>query len=287
MEILLAWIWLALTLTWAGTFWAPSRRAIARAILAPRHISLRRARWSLAIAATATFVVIAAITPKDKDEHPAASPGGAPSVAPAEPATVQNSSTSSPQLTKETLLAAISESGGFFSGQASISADHMKDISLDGPRLSLTVNLGEWWSVSATEAEVQMQTPMQTFYRVASRFPALETITVEFQSPAEEVRDEHGNITNPNSQAAAAILAIDCGDLRKFPASFDWGIYSLYVANRYATFVNPQLRGPWQEEVEKEVKLGNFSPPQWNLSGFSPRAGTALGTTVMTINPAR
>ncbi len=261
MEILFSWIWLILTVTWTATFWAPSRLVIARAVLAPRHISLRRARWSLAVAATAVFVVIGSIGPKDKDEHAAASPGGAPSKAAAEPSAAQTSSTSSPEMTKETLLAAISDSGGFFSGQASISSEHMKDTRLDGTRLSLVVNLGEWWSISATEAEVNMETPMRTFYRVANQFPALENITVEFQSPAEEVKDEHGNITNSNAQATSAILAIDCGDLRKFPESFEWGMWSLYVANRYATFVNPQLRGPWQEELEKEVKLGNFSPP--------------------------
>jgi len=260
MEVLFVWIWLILTLTWASTFWTPPRRVIARAILAPSHISLRRARWSLAVAATATFVVIAAITPKDKDEHAAAIPGGSPSVATAEPSAAQKSSTSFAQMSREALLAAIADSGGFFSGQASISADDVKDISLDGTRLSLNVNLEEWLDLSATETEVKMQTPIRTFYRIANQFPALENITVRFQSPAAEVRDEHGNITNPNGQALSAVLAIDCNDLRKFPESFDWGIYSLYVANRYVTFLNPDLRDPWREEVEKEIKLGNFGP---------------------------
>jgi hypothetical protein len=260
VEILFVWIWLILTVAWASTFWGPSRRTIARVILAPRHIPLRRARWSLAIAASAIFLVIGVISPKDKDEHAAASPAGAPSAVAAEPSVAEMSPTSIPQLTKQTLLAAISDSGGFFSGQASISADHMKDVNLDGTRLSLVVNLGQWWDVSATETEVQMQAPMQTFYRVANQFPSLENITVEFQSPAEEIKDEHGNVTNPNAQVTFLILAIDCGDLRRFPASFEWGLWSLYVANRYATFVSPQLRRPWQERVEKEVKLGNFNP---------------------------
>jgi hypothetical protein len=76
---LFVWIWLLLTVVWAATFWTPSRRAIARAVLAPRHIPLRRAQWSLAIAATVAFLLVAATAPKDKEEHTAATP--APSIA--------------------------------------------------------------------------------------------------------------------------------------------------------------------------------------------------------------
>jgi hypothetical protein len=76
---LFVWIWLLLTVAWAATFWTPSRRAIARAVLAPRHIPLRRAQWSLAIAAIAAFVLLAATVPKDQGKHTAAAP--APSAA--------------------------------------------------------------------------------------------------------------------------------------------------------------------------------------------------------------
>jgi hypothetical protein len=45
---------------------------------APRHIPLRRARWSLAIAATAAFVLLAVTAPKAKDEHSGGDSGAPP-----------------------------------------------------------------------------------------------------------------------------------------------------------------------------------------------------------------
>jgi hypothetical protein len=65
--------WLIVTLVWVLTFVGPSRRAIARGVLAPYHIPLRRARWVLGLSATAFFVAGVIVAPPEKQSAPSAS----------------------------------------------------------------------------------------------------------------------------------------------------------------------------------------------------------------------
>lgn len=60
---LTAFAWLIITLLWLLTFVPPARRLMARTVLAPLRIPLRRARWALAISATSLFVFTAVVMP--------------------------------------------------------------------------------------------------------------------------------------------------------------------------------------------------------------------------------
>jgi hypothetical protein len=69
------------TLVWILTFVRRSRRAMARAVLAPLKIPLCRARWIIGLSAIALFVVTGIVTPPDQNEsqmqalpHPSSSP---------------------------------------------------------------------------------------------------------------------------------------------------------------------------------------------------------------------
>src|SRR5216684_3267481 len=58
-----------LTILWILTFIAPIRRTMARAVLAPYNLSLRRARWMIALSGTAAFVVgvtVVMLEPEDQ-----------------------------------------------------------------------------------------------------------------------------------------------------------------------------------------------------------------------------
>ncbi len=55
--------WLALTLLWLFTFIGPTRRTLARALLAPWRIPLRRARWGLTLSALTLFVLTGVVAP--------------------------------------------------------------------------------------------------------------------------------------------------------------------------------------------------------------------------------
>lgn len=73
--LLLVFAWLLFTLVWVMTFIGPARRAIARGILAPYHIPLRRFRWVLGLSAVAAFVatgIVASESP-EKQSSPSAS----------------------------------------------------------------------------------------------------------------------------------------------------------------------------------------------------------------------
>lgn len=59
---------LVLTLFWILTFVPATRRVMARAVLAPYRLSLRRARWILALSATTAFVTSVIVAPTKPDE---------------------------------------------------------------------------------------------------------------------------------------------------------------------------------------------------------------------------
>jgi hypothetical protein len=58
---LLSLVWLLLLIGLILTFVRPARLAIARGILAPYHLPLRRVRWTLGLAAMALFITIGII----------------------------------------------------------------------------------------------------------------------------------------------------------------------------------------------------------------------------------
>jgi hypothetical protein len=70
---LLAFAWLIITLSLVLTFIGPARRAIARGILAPCHIPLRRARWVLGVSAGALFIAVGITAPPEKQSAPSGS----------------------------------------------------------------------------------------------------------------------------------------------------------------------------------------------------------------------
>jgi hypothetical protein len=70
---LFAFASLIVTLSWALTFFGPTRRAIARGILAPYHIPLRRARWVLGLSAVAAFITFGVIAPPENQSSPSGS----------------------------------------------------------------------------------------------------------------------------------------------------------------------------------------------------------------------
>src|ERR1700719_2344552 len=81
---LFALAWSILTVVWCLTFVRPTRRVMARAVLAPCHIPLRRARWSLAVLAITSFVTMGAFAPNtdpDKGTPETIAPMAVPSVA--------------------------------------------------------------------------------------------------------------------------------------------------------------------------------------------------------------
>jgi hypothetical protein len=87
----LAFVWLILTLSWVLTFIGPARRAIARSILVPYHISLRRARWAVGLSAMMALVAFVIITPPEKQSSPSGSATTAPNTL-SEPAVVPSES---------------------------------------------------------------------------------------------------------------------------------------------------------------------------------------------------
>jgi Domain of unknown function (DUF4352) len=81
---LLSLHWFILTICWIATFIGPTRRMIARRILAPRHLPLRRARWVVGIGALVCFVAFAIMAPPDDNQVqsvPSASASAGPEVA--------------------------------------------------------------------------------------------------------------------------------------------------------------------------------------------------------------
>jgi hypothetical protein len=90
---LLVLVWLILMVVWLVSFVGPARRAIARGILAPYHIPLRRFRWVLGLSAVAVFVAIGIVASESPEKQsPSASVTPAPAVpesAPPEPTASQ------------------------------------------------------------------------------------------------------------------------------------------------------------------------------------------------------
>ena len=70
---LLVMVWLILMLLWVLTFIGRARRAIARGILAPYHIPLRRFRWGLGLSAVTVFVAIGIVASESPEKQPSAS----------------------------------------------------------------------------------------------------------------------------------------------------------------------------------------------------------------------
>lgn len=159
------------------------------------------------------------------------------------------------------IKSSLSNSGsGFFSSQPHIQRDRIADFSFDADNdLSLTVNVGDWWSINAAGVRTHLSEPLATFRRVVDEFPRIERIRVSFVSTAAEERDQYGNVINSGSVAPFIELDIDCDDLRKFPKDFGWDSYPVYAAHRYLTMASPQIRDPWDTELLDEMNRGGFS----------------------------
>ncbi len=126
--------------------------------------------------------------------------------------------------------------------------------------VALTINVGDLLSTSGFLGEgtvdSMMRTVMPPLRRVAVCFPSIETIKAHIVAPATVHRDQYGHEL-PKSDALIVLLKINCSDLRKF-ASLDLNEYSVYVANRYAVSVNPQIQEVWNQELQREIALGGF-----------------------------
>ncbi len=64
-----AFAWFVVTLSCILTFVGPTRRVVARAILAPHHITLHRARWTLGLTALVLFLLAGIIAVPDKGDQ--------------------------------------------------------------------------------------------------------------------------------------------------------------------------------------------------------------------------
>jgi hypothetical protein len=139
-------------------------------------------------------------------------------------------------------------------GTASVKSFALKDDSID-----TKIETQEWYYVSTTDLEAHMSDVMESLRQVAGCFNTLERASVEIVSPAEEKHDEYGNVL-PRGDELVATLHVGLRDLAKFPANYNWHLYSVYAANKYVSMVNVQLRDIWNEEVASEIKLGHFQP---------------------------
>jgi hypothetical protein len=144
-------------------------------------------------------------------------------------------------------------------GHNGIQADKIKSLMLlgDGEDLHLTLDTGEWFTISKAGLETHVGETMKPLHGLAACFPALKTIEAELVTPAATQRDEHGNEA-AKSDAMVVSLNIDCADLRKYRDDFDWTMYGVYAANRYVSLVNFHIRDLWDGEVREETKLGGF-----------------------------
>ena len=208
------------------------------------------ATWTIFVSGALILFVVTMPEPPNRSEHAA----GQASVGGKNPPTNLTLS--------DQIKAVISDSGGgFLSEQPSISPDKITDFSFDGDTLRITVNQGEWLGMFAgAELRTHLSDPLQTFRRLADEVPHVRKIIATLQSPAAEQRDPYGHVTNPGGMATFVILSIDCQDLKKFPKNFDWTLYPVYAANRYAMIINWHNRNAWESELREEIKLGGFQP---------------------------
>jgi hypothetical protein len=239
------------------TFIESTRLMIARTVLAPNHIKLSYARWTLGICAMLSFILLGILAPPEQPVKPT------PSVSEATPAPSE----------EDVIRSAISSGNGFFNTQELIQADAIKEFSFDREGImKITIDLGEWWDISGGELRAKLVSPLGTFYRIANAFPEIKKMFVDFESAAAEQRNEVGQVVNQGAMAELAQLNIDCEDLRRFPKNVDWDSYALYAANRYVAFINfhqkeawqkeAWQKEAWQKEVDEETRLGGFTPTE-------------------------
>jgi hypothetical protein len=85
--LLLVFTWLIFTIVWVMTFIGPARRAIARGILAPYRIPLRRFRWGLGLSAVAAFVAVGIVASESPEEQSLPSTSATTAASPVAPMT--------------------------------------------------------------------------------------------------------------------------------------------------------------------------------------------------------
>jgi len=127
-------------------------------------------------------------------------------------------------------------------------------------RVTCAIDTGEWVTVGPANLRVHLAGSLQELYTLAQKYPEIEDIYVDLNSPSSAGNDEYGHEL-PAGVARMAFLKINADDLRKFPEDFKWSLYPVYVANRYVqseTDINWSIRDVWQSELSEETRLGSF-----------------------------
>ena len=120
-----------------------------------------------------------------------------------------------------------------------------------------SIDTGDWLTVDPAGLRNHLSGALRELYALAYKFPQIQKIDVNLESPAAPQKDEYGHDL-PAGTAMMVALSIDAGDLRKFPKDFAWDSYPVYVANRYDPSLNRQVQDFWKSELQDEIRQGGF-----------------------------
>jgi hypothetical protein len=150
-------------------------------------------------------------------------------------------------------------------------------LTMEGADLRLAIVTGEWFSASGTGILLHLGDALKGLYDSVACFPAIQNVRADLFAAR---RDHYGRELSSGGTLVCS-LSIPADNFRRFPDDFDWTMYGVYAANRYASRVNPAIREVWNTEVAEETRIGGFTS-----SNSSPAMNGFTYNSVLADNPA-
>jgi hypothetical protein len=110
------------------------------------------------------------------------------------------------------------------------------------------------------ELRVEMKKALDLANKIKREFGEVSETTITVKAKAKERRDSYGNIVDKDRMVTVIGLEIPASELRKFPDTFEWDLFSVYAADKFVVpgTLNPNIAQDWLKELASERDQGGF-----------------------------